>query len=140
MMKTSAGILILYNHKALLAHSTNSSWWKSYTPPKGGVEEGETFEQTASREVAEELGIAIDPALLKERVDVEYRNAGGSKYKTVILFIHRINTLSEISLETEHVPFSQLQKDEIDEAKFMDAIEIEKKVLPRYIDHIIPLL
>lgn len=140
MMKTSAGILILYNHKVLLAHSTNSSWWKSYTPPKGGVEEGETFEQTASREVAEELGIVIDPALLKERVDVEYRNAGGSKYKTVVLFIHRINTLSEISLETEHVPFSQLQKDEIDEAKFMDAIEIEKKVLPRYIDHIIPLL
>jgi len=57
MLKTSAGILIVCKSKVLLAHSTNSPWWRSYTPPKGGLELGESEAEAASREVAEEVGI-----------------------------------------------------------------------------------
>ena len=71
MLKRSAGILIIHKDRALLAHSTNSPWWRSYTPPKGGVEKGESLEEAASREVMEEVGIFIDPTLLKDKVDVE---------------------------------------------------------------------
>ena len=140
MLKTSAGILIICDGKALLAHSTNSPWWRSYTPPKGGIEKGETFEEAASREVEEEVGIRIDPSVLKERIEVEYRNLKGAKYKIVHLFIHRIKSYEEIGLNDEYVPFSQLQREEVDEARFMSREEIEKKILPRYLDYILPHL
>jgi ADP-ribose pyrophosphatase YjhB (NUDIX family) len=140
MLKRSAGILILYENKALLAHSTNSPWWRSYTPPKGGVEKGETLAEAASREVFEEVGILIDPTVLDEMVEVEYRNPRGELFKIVHLFIHRINDLSEIGLKDDHVPFSQLQREEVDEARFIPSHEVSKKLLPRYVDYIIPLL
>ena len=140
MLKTSAGILILYRKKALLAHSTNSPWWRSYTPPKGGVEKGESLEEAASREVEEEVGIKISPRLLKEHVKVEYKNAKGNIYKIVHLFVYRVRFLSEIGLDSEIVPAFQLQREEIDEARFMDAEEAEKKLLPRYCEYILPYL
>lgn len=140
MIKTSAGILIICDGKALMAHSTNSPWWRSYTPPKGGLEKDETLEEAASREVLEEVGIFIDPNKLKERVEVEYRNPKGEKYKIVHLFIYRITDYKQIGLEDGNVPFSQLQREEIDEARFMDKEEIKKKSLPRYLEYIIPHL
>jgi ADP-ribose pyrophosphatase YjhB (NUDIX family) len=140
MLKTSAGILILYQQKALLAHSTNSPWWRSYTPPKGGLEPGENLAEAASREVQEEVGIKVDPALLSEKIEVEYRNPRGAVYKIVHLFIHRIKMLEEIGLTDEHVPVFQLQREEIDEARFMNVDEIEKKLLPRYTEYILPYL
>ena len=140
MLKTSAGILILFKNKALLAHSTNSPWWRSYTPPKGGIEKDETPEEAASREVHEEVGILIDPSVLDEKAIVEYRDPKGRLYKTVHMFIHRIDSLEEIGMKDLHVPPSQLQRDEIDEARFMDEEETKKKILPRYLDYVLPFL
>jgi ADP-ribose pyrophosphatase YjhB (NUDIX family) len=140
MLKRSAGILIIHKDRALLAHSTNSPWWRSYTPPKGGVEKNESLEEAASREVMEEVGIFIDPTLLKDKVDVEYRNPRGDLFKIVHLFVHRIENLEEIGLKDDHVPFSQLQREEVDEARFIPAQEVSKKLLPRYVDYIMPLL
>ena len=138
--KLSAGILIVLKNKVLLVHSTNASWWKSYTPPKGGVEEHESYEEAASREVFEEVKIFIDPSKLKEKIEVEYTTPTGKLYKTVHLFVHRIESLSDIGLTDEHLSFSMLQRDEVDEAKFMDAEEVKKKVLPRYLEHILPII
>jgi ADP-ribose pyrophosphatase YjhB (NUDIX family) len=140
MLKTSAGILILCNEKALLAHSTNAPWWRSYTPPKGGLEHNESLEEAASREVFEEVGILVDPSVLTESVEVEYRHPNGKLYKVVHLFLHRIANFEEIGLKDEHVPFSQLQREEVDEARFMSYEEVEKKALPRYLSYILPLL
>jgi hypothetical protein len=61
-------------------------------------------------------------------------------YKVVHLFVHRISSYEEIGLVDDHVPFSQLQREEVDEAKFMNSEEIEKKILPRYLDYILPFL
>ena len=137
MLKTSAGILIVHQDKLLLAHSTNSPWWRSYTPPKGGIEKGETSEEAASREVYEEVGIFIHPDQLDEKVDVEYRNPKGKLYKIVHLYIYKISSYKEIGLDSGQVPFSQLQLEEIDEARFMNREEVEKKVLPRYLDYVL---
>ena len=35
---------------------------------------------------------------------------------------------------------TKLQRDEVDEAKFMNIEELEKKLLPRYIEYITPYL
>ena len=140
MLKISAGILFLCGHRALLAHSTKSPWWRSYTPPKGGVEKGETLEHPASREVFEEIGIRIDPSLLKEHIIVEYRDRHNKLYKKVVLFVYRIYRYSEIGLEYNYVPHSQLQLEEIDEARFMTFEEAERKLLPRYLEYLKPFL
>lgn len=141
MLKTSAGILIVCDKKALLVHSTNAPWWRSYTPPKGGIEHGETPEEAASREVFEEVGVKIDPALLKDKVDVEYRNVKGSLYKIVNMFVHKISSYSEIGVpEDGHVLTSNLQREEVDEARFLDAEEVEKKILPRYLNYVQSIL
>lgn len=140
MIKISAGILIVYENKVLLVHSTNSPWWKSYTPPKGGVEGKESLQEAASREVKEEVGVYVDPEVLQEKIEVEYKTPTGKTYKIVHLFIHRIKELSEIGLNDEHIPFSMLQREEVDEAKFLDLEETKKKLLPRYIAHILPIM
>jgi len=137
MLKTSAGILIVCKSKVLLAHSTNSPWWRSYTPPKGGLELGESEAEAASREVAEEVGIKISPFELNEKVEVEYRNPKGKLYKIVHMFIHEVESYESIGIPADgHVPFSQLQREEIDEARFLSLEEVEKKVLPRYLEYI----
>ena len=123
-----------------MCHATNSSWWKSYTPPKGKIEKGEMIQHTASREVLEEIGIDIPWNSLKEKIIVDYKNSKGKLYKQVHLFIHKIELLSDIGLESENVPSHQLQLDEIDEAKFMTLEEIEIRALPRYVDYLIPYL
>jgi len=141
MLKTSAGILIICEGKALLAHSTNSPWWRSYTPPKGGIEPGETSQEAASREVFEEVGIKIDPSLLDEKVDVEYRNLKGTLYKIVHMYIYRVDSFAEIGVpKNGHVVPSKLQREEIDEARFLNREEVEKKALPRYLDYILKYL
>ena len=140
MIKISAGILIKHKNKILLAHSTNSPWWRSYMPPKGGVEKSETIEEAASREVHEEVGILIDHNLLKEKVVISYNTPSGRLYKIVHIFIHEIKNLSDIGLTEDHIPYSMLQKEEVDEAKFMDLEEVHKKLLPRYAEQIIPIL
>lgn len=140
MINKSAGILIVYDNKILLTHSTNSRWWKSYMPPKGKIEKGETLSQTASREVKEETSIYIDPELLNDYSIVEYRTSEGKIYKIVYLFVYKINSLSDINLNNEHVPYEWLQENEIDEAKFMSIEEVEKKIHPRYMSHVLQFL
>ena len=63
-MKKSAGIAIIYRNQILMSRPTNAPWFKSWMPPKGKIEEGETEEEAACREVEEECGIPVDPKLL----------------------------------------------------------------------------
>jgi len=136
-VKISAGILFVLNEeKVLLVHATNAKWWYQYGPPKGHVEDGESFEIAASRETKEEVGIDIDPNQLDEMITIEYTSKNGKKYKIVKLFIYKISSLEEIGLENDLIPFSMLQHEEVDHAKFMTLEECEKRVLPRFLPYI----
>jgi hypothetical protein len=74
-------------------------------------------------------------------VDVEYRNLKGKLYKIVHMFVYRVKDYAEIGVpEDGHVPFANLQREEIDEAKFLSRDEIAKKVLPRYLEYIQEIL
>lgn len=137
-VKISAGVLIVFNYKVLMAHATNAPWWHSYTPPKGGVEGTEKMTEAGARELLEEVGIKVDIKKFEEKIIIDYTDKKGSTYKTVFLFVYRIDSLSEIGLTSETVPFGQLQKEEVDEARFMDEIELHKKCLPRYLNALLP--
>jgi ADP-ribose pyrophosphatase YjhB (NUDIX family) len=133
-MKVSAGIAILYLDKVLMAHAKSSPWYKSYTPPKGGVEEGESHIDAAVRELQEETGIRVDKRKLLSPVEVPYIDNRGKTYKIVVLFPMRIESLEEIGLKEEKVPLSQLQVEEVDEVRFMEENELIVRALPRYLE------
>lgn len=57
-MNTS-GLLVIRNHKLLLAYSNNKKAWYL---PGGKVDAGETSIQALQREVLEELNVTLDPA------------------------------------------------------------------------------
>ena len=135
-MKISAGTLILFNNKVLLCHPTNSKWVESFGPPKGGVNEGETIIDAAIRETYEETSILIDKKLLigKNPIEVRYKNKSGKTYKKVFLFELKIDSLSEIGLESEILDEKFLQIEEIDWAGFLSKQEACPKIFKRFRD------
>lgn len=136
-MERSAGIAIIYDGKVLMAHATNSPWYRSWMPPKGKIEEGETEEEAACREVEEECGITVDPSMLGVRHVIPYtKGSGGKKYKEVYMFECRIDSLKDLGIPNlikGELPSYMLQEDEVSNARFMGYEECKIRALPRYI-------
>lgn len=136
-MEKSAGIAIIYRDQILMSHATNAPWFKSWMPPKGKLEEGETEEEAACREVEEECGISVPLSLLGRRHVVPYtKGPNGKKYKEVYIFECRIDSLDEVgipSLIKGEIPKYMLQEEELSDAKFMTQEECQNRVLPRYL-------
>lgn len=133
-MKESAGVVVIWKNKVLVAHPSNASWFKTYSPPKGGIEKGESHVDAAVRETYEEIGIKINKNDLLAPIDVDYINQKGVTYKRVTIFPIRIKDLSEINLKTEKVPLAQLQIEEVDDARFMTIDEMKERVMPRFFE------
>lgn len=135
-MEKSAGIAIIYNGKILMTRATNSPWYGSWMPPKGKIEEGETEEEAACREVEEECGITVDPSMLGARHVIPYtRGNGGKKYKEVYIFECKIDALEDLNIPKLikwELPTYMLQEEEIGNARFMDLEECKIRALPRY--------
>lgn len=89
--RTSAGGVVVRTGggvEVCLIRPTGRSVWGL---PKGGMEAGETFAQTALREIAEETG--LDGVVEQELGDIDYsffsREQGGRIHKTVHYFLVR---------------------------------------------------
>jgi 8-oxo-dGTP pyrophosphatase MutT (NUDIX family) len=135
-MKKSAGIAIIYKGQILMARPTNAPWFKSWMPPKGKIEEGETEEEAACREVEEECGIPVDSKLLGRKHTIKYIKGLSRLYKEVYIFECRVDSLDEVGIPgliKGDLPSYMLQKGEISEARFMDHEECKKRCLPRYL-------
>ena len=75
--------------------------------------------QAALRELKEETGIVLDPKLL----DPHPREVSSSGGKLLIYYLCVIDRLDQINLDSERLPKSQLQAEEIDWAKFVSPEE-----------------
>lgn len=128
-MEQSAGILIIYDNKILLAHSSGKAWTYSYSIPKGHIEKGESKMQAAIRETQEEVGITITSNQLQKLPvhKIDYIKKG-EIHKTVYYYVLHINDLSEIGLTGNVVPKNQLQLKEVDWAGFLDYKEASKRI------------
>ena len=132
-MRKSSGIAIILGNKILLCHPTNSYWKNSYSIPKGHIEDGESKLDAALRECKEETGLDISRMIgrFEGPEDIEYKNKDKKPHKVVSYYVLRINSISEIGLESEIVPKKQLQIAEVDWAGFITKSEASTKMLWR---------
>ena len=110
VQEKACGCIITQNDKILLIRQMSGMWGF----PKGHVEEGETEEQTAIREVKEETNIDVEVDSSKRYV-MHYKTDKG-KYKEVVFFIAK-----------KVGGFLRLQPEEIIEAgwfEYKDALKI----------------
>jgi 8-oxo-dGTP pyrophosphatase MutT (NUDIX family) len=134
-MKISAGMAILYGDKILLGHPTSLPWVNSFSTPKGGVEEGETYLEAAIRETFEEVGIKIDESQidnLDSPIEFLYIDKKDKLFKKCYIFIVKISDLSEIGLDHEILDKSQLQLTEFDWAGFLTREKAKDKIFFRF--------
>lgn len=131
-MKTSAGLLIIFDNKVLLCHPTNASHINTYSPPKGEVDQGENLIDAAIRECFEETGIKVEKSKIGDRIHVPYYNKSRNIYKEVFLFKVNVNSLSEIGLNSLRVEKDNLQLNEVDWAGFLDKKTAEQKIFHRF--------
>lgn len=136
-MKISAGTCIIYKNKILFCHPSNGSWVGTYSPAKGGVDEGESLIDAAIRETKEEVGITISKNQILNSdspIEVIYYSKKKTIHKIVYLYTVRINDLSEIGLNSEIIPKTQLQIEEVDWAGFLTVDEIKEKSFHRFLN------
>jgi len=127
----SAGLVIIYDNKILLGHTTGRKWYGSYSIPKGMIESGESAIDAAIRETKEELGISISKNLIDKHEHTFALTSRKGKYnKVVSYFIVKIKSLSHLGLIDLKVPKTQLQVKEIDWAGFLDYAEAKKRIMP----------
>ncbi len=109
----------------LLLHYNGGHW----DFPKGHVEEGETEEQTARREVLEETGIAeveIHPAF-RETMEYFFKRGGKLVEKEVVFFAGKTKS-KQVKLSDEHIGFAWLP---YESAKKKLTYDNAKKVLQK---------
>ena len=113
----SAGVLVYREAgpiKYLLLHYPAGHW----DFPKGHVEEDESMEETALRELREETGIGEDEVYLRngfrETIDYLYKKRGELSHKKVIFFLGKTEK-KRVSISREHqgylwLPFQEAKQ------------------------------
>jgi 8-oxo-dGTP pyrophosphatase MutT (NUDIX family) len=125
----SCGIIVLFGEKILLCHPSNSREEGTYGVPKGRIHVGEAHIDCAVREFKEETGITVDKDKLTSSMIISYESYKTKEiYKQLYLYIYRIEQLSDLGLESETIPQSQLQLDEIDWCGFLSKEEAMPKI------------
>ncbi|MBI1969440.1 NUDIX domain-containing protein [Candidatus Woesearchaeota archaeon] len=127
--ETSAGVIIFQNEKQdrkyLLLHYPEGHWDFA----KGKIEQGETEEETAKREAAEEAGITQLQFIpgFKEKISWFFRRDGVTIYKEATFFL-AMTKQKEVKLSYEHKGFTWLPFEEAAEkVTYKNAKELLKK-------------
>lgn len=122
----SAGLVIICNNKILLVHPTSAKWHGTYSIPKGHMDDGERPIDAAIRETSEEVGITISKSQVSDDDGmIEYTDKKGRVYKRVIYFVVYLEEEPEIKKKN-------LQKDEVDHAKFFKKPDAKDVIFHRF--------
>lgn len=85
---SAGGVVVRVQDGQALVALTREGDWPLYVLPKGGVEEGETLEQAARREIEEEVGLS-DLETVAYLGTRERLNYARSRWMTVHYFLFR---------------------------------------------------
>lgn len=128
--RVAAGVAIIWDNKILLVHPTNASWRKpTLGIPKGKLDRPDEEPILAAlRELEEETSIVLSPDQLdpESHQVIFYKN--GKPDGRLIYFVCNIEDLSEIGLDSERLPKSTLQEEEVDWAGFLSADDAYPKI------------
>lgn len=84
---TSCGGVVIHKGKILLLYKNYGDRYSGWVLPKGSMEEGETYEQTALREVKEETGATGEIIKYIDDTKFEFNSPEGRILKTVKWFL-----------------------------------------------------
>jgi ADP-ribose pyrophosphatase YjhB (NUDIX family) len=132
--ETTAGIVFILNRKILLLHPSKEKWRKSFSYPKGHIDDGESVKQSAIRETEEEIGVTVSDNLLKNKnlyriVTENDRGIIRIDYYYVVYL--NDNLFRKLFKERSNIKKSKLQTKEIDWGGFMTAKQAADKIKPR---------
>lgn len=116
--KVSSGLVIIQDHKLLLVHPKNASWWHTYSIPKGEVNEGEELMDAAIRETKEETGLEFSRSQCRILEEIHLPK------KSVFTFI--VETDTPVSL-ADFIP-----NNEVDWIGFLNKGESRKRIHPGF--------
>ena len=74
---TSCGGVVIFRGKILVLYKNYKNKYEGWVLPKGTVEPGEEFKETALREVKEETGVTA--SIIKEPVYIQYSAGYGGE-------------------------------------------------------------
>lgn len=106
----SCGAIVMKDGKVLVIKQTDGHW----SFPKGHVEDGETEEETALREIKEEVGLDVE-------LDTGFRSVIGycpnkpNTYKEVVFFMAKAITFDVIMQEEEVIDYKWVSLEEVKE-------------------------
>lgn len=99
--RTSAGgIVARFDGSKIFVALTRESELEGFVLPKGGVEDGETYEQAARREIAEETGL-VELALLTSLAALERLNYDRDNWVTTHYFLYATGQVDATPLDTK---------------------------------------
>ncbi|MFW6281459.1 MAG: NUDIX hydrolase [bacterium] len=126
-LELSAGLVIIQDNKILLVHPTNSSWYGTFSIPKGHVEKNEDILDAAIRETKEETGIEINKKDIYSKEDnfIDYTDKKGNLYKRVYYYL----TYPSYEISKEHM---NLQQEEVDWCGFLTKEKAKKRIFWRF--------
>ena len=84
---TSCGGVVIHKGKILLLYKNYQDRYSGWVLPKGSMEEGETFEQTALREVKEETGATAEIVKYIDETEFDFNTSEGKINKHVKWFL-----------------------------------------------------
>lgn len=84
---TSCGGIVIFRGKILLLYKNMHNKYEGWVLPKGTVEEGETFEETALREVKEESGANASIVKYIDKSTYVFNIPGDEVHKSVHWFL-----------------------------------------------------
>ena len=125
----SAGIILVNENgseKQFLLLNYPTGHWDFI---KGGIEDGESLQQTAIRETREETGITDIEFIegFKEEIEYFFRAENQNVHKKVIFFLAKTNS-QEVNLSNEHQDFVWLNFDDaMKKVTYENAMNMLKK-------------
>jgi ADP-ribose pyrophosphatase YjhB (NUDIX family) len=127
-MEINAGLVVISDNKILLMHPKGEAKNKTWSIPKGTVEDGEGILETAIRETYEETGVNINADDIESDMHFFYYRKKNKNIKKIIYYF-----IVNISPEKIKINKNIVPNNEVDKFGFFTKEEAEKIIKPKQI-------